>query len=201
MEKSSFDYYHQALETLDKQVAILEDEFRPYLQCKKGCSSCCENTQFKVRYIEALQLAKGFATLPADKQRTILENIGQESPDCPFLLDKCCSVYEYRPVLCRSFGMLIQIGEILGTCDLNFRDVKTGEPLKKLDLLPYYGLLDDLSAILWEAAAGPSTIPAPVQQSPPRLSIREFLSMLLKVNKNLSGNFAKPESITEPVEI
>lgn len=179
MEKSAFDYYHRAIETLDKQASLLQDEFQPYLQCKKGCSSCCKNTQFKIRYIEALQLAEGFATLPAGKQQAVVENIERESSDCPFLLDNCCSVYDYRPVLCRAFGLLIQIGEMLGTCDLNFRNAKPEESFKKLDLLPYYNLMDDLSAILWRTMMGshPSSTSAP--QKPPRLSIREFMLMLL----------------------
>jgi Fe-S-cluster containining protein len=176
MSQKSFDYYQQVIATLDKQVAQLQAESRQHLQCKKGCSSCCENVRFKISYIEALQLTKGFAELPQLKKQAVVDNLKQESPDCPFLVEGSCAVYQFRPALCRAYGLLIQVGEALGTCSLNFNEIQAGEALKKLDILPYYRLLEDLSATLWKDVMKLSREVGP---EPPKLSIPEFMNLLL----------------------
>jgi Fe-S-cluster containining protein len=170
-------YYKQIMTTLDQQVAELQTEFKHHLNCKKGCSSCCENVHFKISYIEALELLKGFKSLTQPQKEQVLINLESASPHCPFLVEGSCSAYQYRPTLCRAFGLLIQVGQDIGTCGLNFNDSpKPGESLKKLDIAPYYSLLEELSASLWKS----HNVNSPKTTTAPRLSIREFLQLLLK---------------------
>ena len=35
----------------------------------------------------------------------------QKSESCPFLINKLCSVYPYRPIICRVHGLAYLIGE------------------------------------------------------------------------------------------
>ena len=59
----------------------------------------------------------GFSKLPVDKQNLILEKIKNLKMqkekisenftyECPFLINNECSVYEFRGIICRSFGLM-----------------------------------------------------------------------------------------------
>jgi Fe-S-cluster containining protein len=189
MSQSAFDYYRQVIDTLDRQTAQLQAEFQEHMACRNGCSNCCKNVQFKISYIEALELTQGFAALSTSQKQAVLANIKQKSPDCPFLFNNSCSVYGNRPALCRAFGLVLKIGDTVGTCELNFNDVQ-GEQnpitLKTLEMLPYYEFLNDLSVPLWQAAqvkvsdltAFPLTGRMDAS-TPPKHSIRDFMGLLL----------------------
>src|SRR6478609_1331636 len=143
---STSDYYKQIMGILDKQVTNLQAEFKQHLNCKQGCSSCCENVQFKISYVEALMLEQGFQSLDPAKQQQIIANLESGSPHCSFLVEGSCAAYQYRPALCRGYGLLLQVGDDIGTCSLNFNDeLKPGETLKKLDMVPYYNIMGELS--------------------------------------------------------
>jgi Fe-S-cluster containining protein len=177
MDDDLLPMYRQVIAALDANVAGLHEEFRHHMQCRNGCSSCCENARFKIRYIEAVTLLMGFSFLPDVQKQRILDQL--QSPearaknDCPLLLDGSCSLYEYRPSLCRAYGVIVQIGEQVASCPLNFQERIPGESLKKLNLLPYYELLDELSRKLWaQSTPDPET-------APPYQTIREFLTQAL----------------------
>lgn len=177
-----FEVYHETLQTLDQTVSELFDDYRPYTQCKKGCSGCCING-FKIRYVEAVGLLQGFINLSPDTAVKVLEQIHQPNPmtegHCPFLVNGGCSVYDNRPALCRAFGLIVKLKEKLGCCSLNFQDMPESVPLKALDLAPYYEVLDELSQRLWEdkPLASESAV---VQETSevPVYSIRQYMQKL-----------------------
>jgi Fe-S-cluster containining protein len=104
------------------------------LACRKGCSSCCtrsvtisglEETYLREHLAQAGKtgLLAGLPALAPDGARPAsttnqfaaaclqgIESAGE--PDgwnlapCPFLLDRCCTVYPARPFGCRAFGSL-----------------------------------------------------------------------------------------------
>lgn len=90
----------------------------PYIFCKKGCAKCCKNAQFPISAIELKYLLSGVVELDDEKQIKIEENLKVLTEkkakfkgkkflyNCPFLIDDLCSVYEYRGVLCRAFGLM-----------------------------------------------------------------------------------------------
>ena len=99
----------------------LEKDFasqKPYIFCKKGCAKCCKNSRYFFSNIEFEYLKYGFEKLDSATKSQIklnIENLKKEyknnskSYACPFLINDECSVYEYRGIVCRTFG-LSQLG-------------------------------------------------------------------------------------------
>lgn len=100
---------------LDLSVQILNglsttgEEFARFqqvsgLHCPKGCGKCCENPDVHCSPYELLPLA--FELLKNGQAEAFLnkakENIGKS---CILLSENKCSYYQYRPYVCRSFGV------------------------------------------------------------------------------------------------
>ncbi len=106
----------------DKLNKFFEKQ-KPYIFCKKGCGMCCKNAQFPYSKIEMDYLMLGLWQLDIKTKKIIADNINkirqQKSEfkgekfkyDCPFLIDNVCSVYEYRGIICRTFGLLTQAND------------------------------------------------------------------------------------------
>jgi Fe-S-cluster containining protein len=92
----------------------------PYIKCKKGCAKCCQNGDYPFSEIELKFLKRGFERLDLALQKQILLKIKELLDEkskfgekefkhvCPFLIDNNCSVYEYRGLVCRTFGLIKQ---------------------------------------------------------------------------------------------
>lgn len=201
--------YDEVIATLDGTVAELMADYASHLSCHMGCASCCIDG-FRIRYIEALSVLKGFCELPPAMAETVLqrlntttEGVASEAPvlqrmqplenqgqakqpevrqdkppairPCPLLNEEgACSIYEHRPALCRAFGLILKASQTLGCCSLNFQNIEDLSGMKALDVGPYYEILDDLSLKLWQAQ------PLNDNAEPPRLSIRQYLRLLLQ---------------------
>lgn len=74
------------------------------IQCRAGCAWCCYE-QLQVHILDAVGVAAGL-TSPLDWQletrnRWELKKLFRP---CPFLgEDKCCTVYQHRPLVCRAY--------------------------------------------------------------------------------------------------
>lgn len=109
--------YRAYLQYLDKKLAEIFAEQSPYIYCKEGCSSCCEKGEYPFTEIEFAYLMIGVQTLPKEIFLQIESNMKKikESKEkckdkkflyaCPFLINKKCSLYEYRGIICRSHGV------------------------------------------------------------------------------------------------
>lgn len=121
----------------------------PYIKCKEGCAKCCSNGNYPFSEIEVDLLKLGFNTLDTNTQEIILNNIrtikekkqltGNEefTYSCPFLINNKCSVYNFRGIICRTFGLIY---------------MKEGEkmqiPFCAFDGLNYSNILDKESGML-----------------------------------------------------
>ncbi len=118
------------------------DAAAPSVSCKSGCDRCCSRLVVTTR-IEGLALADylyGYShrdiektekdiSLHAEKLRNFMESLSADSPKnetwfsynipCPFLEDSICSVYDARPLSCRTYHSLDD-------------PVKCAEPLRKV---------------------------------------------------------------------
>ncbi len=110
--------YLAYLEFLNKKLLKFFASQKPYIFCKQGCSRCCRHAQFPYTAIEFRFLLGGALTLDDATQKKIESNIkailekkkkyrGKKFLyDCPFLIDNACCVYDYRGVICRTFGLM-----------------------------------------------------------------------------------------------
>ena len=80
---------------------------KEHIFCSIGCSSCCENGDYPLSQTELEYLMQGFAGLQDETKRTVQNNIKniKKGGVCPFLINNKCSVYLYRPIICRVHGL------------------------------------------------------------------------------------------------
>jgi Fe-S-cluster containining protein len=107
-------------EYADEALAIVNDEYRPSLHCKEGCSYCCCKPGVLTSIPELLRIldhvrstfstddlselvahARRYAGQVAG--RSLNELVNQSVP-CPFLVEQRCSVYTVRPLTCRGYN-------------------------------------------------------------------------------------------------
>lgn len=112
--------YIAYLKFLNEKLEKFFESQKPFIFCKKGCAKCCKNAQFPYSVIEMKYLFNGLADLDKKTLAVIeqnLENILEKRKhftgkkfryDCPFLINNECSVYDYRGVVCRTFGLMTQ---------------------------------------------------------------------------------------------
>lgn len=109
------------LKFLEYLTNMLNKQFSaqaPFMACKKGCAKCCQNGDYPFSEIEIKLLKQGFSQLSLDKQNEIKQKIKsivdaktlssekEFTYECPFLCDDVCSVYDYRGIICRTFGLI-----------------------------------------------------------------------------------------------
>ncbi|MCM1003691.1 MAG: YkgJ family cysteine cluster protein [Candidatus Gastranaerophilales bacterium] len=91
-------------------VSKIEEYFeshKEFICCKAGCSDCCEKGDYPVTEEELKILMLAYSRLENSQKIRVQENIKnmEKGGACPFLLDKLCSIYPYRPNVCRIHGL------------------------------------------------------------------------------------------------
>ena len=115
------------------------------MQCRSGCSSCCY-VDLSIFEGEAQIIIDWAANLPENQKTNVLNalqsqegvwkknTLGKKNKPCPFLINNTCSVYEVRPIICRTQGMPLQykISDVknqvqlaVDVCPLNFSTENT----------------------------------------------------------------------------
>lgn len=109
--------YENFIIEFDKQIKKIEKSQKKYILCKQGCSYCCEKGNYPVSQTEFNYITSGFIGLSTEEKIIVQNNIKklfQEKQNfkgdkfehkCPFLIDKKCSIYKYRGIICRTFGL------------------------------------------------------------------------------------------------
>lgn len=112
--------YEIFLYTLNKELQKMFDNQAEFIKCKEGCSYCCEKGEYPFSELEFNYLIEGYKQLDSNTKIIIKENIKQINKEkskntdkifmhkCPFLIDKRCSVYNNRGIICRTFGLLCE---------------------------------------------------------------------------------------------
>lgn len=110
--------YEKYLEIIDKYLQKFFKRQKDYIFCKEGCSLCCENGSYPFSRLEFDYLMYGFSQLSDELKIQIINEIKQFKKEkeqsqekkffhkCPFLIDKKCSVYKYRALICRNYGLM-----------------------------------------------------------------------------------------------
>ncbi len=138
-----FMVYKQYLNTITKQLDIFFEDQKEYICCKKGCSLCCEKGEYPYSDLEFKYLLLGLFKIENKERLKVLERIRKLKKEyselenkekfhhrCPFLTEeKTCSVYEYRGLICRTFGLLTEMEDgnytlpFCSTIGLNYSEV------------------------------------------------------------------------------
>ena len=91
---------------LEKKQEIFCNTFD--VHCQKWCGTCCEHFIPDIYQVEARYLALGLILEgKAEEARERIEKWKKDSGYCPlydFDSDYHCTVYKYRPLICRLFG-------------------------------------------------------------------------------------------------
>src|SRR5262245_41766590 len=133
--------YKEFIEQVDRLAAKLQARYSTHLVCRAGCSGCCHH-HLSVFAVEAEAARAAIEALPAPirdrvegQAREVIKREAQGVPaPCPLLVDDRCSIYQSRPLICRTQGLPLLMetedgGQEVDFCPLNF----TGD-----------GALDDL---------------------------------------------------------
>jgi hypothetical protein len=109
--------YEKFLKSFDERLENYFEQQCEFIKCREGCSTCCEVGEYPFSRLEAEYLMSGFINLPQITQQEIKKQIrnlksnSQKMYKCPFLIDKKCSLYKYRGIICRVHGLAWFDGE------------------------------------------------------------------------------------------
>ena len=117
MKSNQINDYIIFLEILNKKLETYFDSQKEYIHCKEGCSLCCREGEYPCSELEYEFLRIGFSLLPLITQQKIINNVIEIKNErknfkgetfvykCPFLIEDRCSIYNYRMIICRTFGL------------------------------------------------------------------------------------------------
>lgn len=112
--------YEIFINILSTELNRMFNEQSEFIKCREGCSFCCESGEYPFSKIEFEYLILGYNCLSNDIKEIIKHNIKElniqkiqnsKSPfmyKCPFLINKRCTVYAHRGIICRTFGLLAE---------------------------------------------------------------------------------------------
>ncbi len=140
--------YHQFIEQVDELAARLAARYSKHLVCRAGCSGCCRH-HLSVFPVEARAARAAIEALPDDlrlrveqQAREVIEREAAGEPvACPLLVDDRCSIYQSRPLICRTQGLPLLIEAEDGEpevdfCPLNFAEADAVDDLDEDHLVP-----------------------------------------------------------------
>ena len=133
---------------MDQLTAKLQARYSKHLVCRAGCSGCCHH-HLSVFPVEAEETRAAIEALPApirdrveEQAREVLKREAQARPvSCPLLVDDRCSIYQSRPLICRTQGLPLLMEAEDGEqevdfCPLNFTEAGAVDDLDEDHLVP-----------------------------------------------------------------
>lgn len=117
------------IESLQENASSFFDKvyskYNSSMKCAEGCSKCCF-TDISIFEVEATRIKNWFDSLSDDQKMSLKTLWRTPVPEgaCCFLYKDRCSIYEARPIICRTQGapLFIQSENVLDYCPLNFED-------------------------------------------------------------------------------
>ena len=120
--------YHALIQRVDQFCSKISEEHKEQIACTAGCSGCCQH--ISVSPVEAESVRIALEKLPAELLALLARRVDTPADaPCPLLVDGLCTVYESRPLICRTHGLPILIedekGRRVDFCRLNFSGVES----------------------------------------------------------------------------
>ena len=98
------DDYLKLRSEVDILCERLTETHNIHLKCSPGCHKCCMD--FSVFPVEFFSILKENGNKKVNVKRAAVEG------ECLFLVKGLCSIYESRPIICRTHGLpLLSMGE------------------------------------------------------------------------------------------
>jgi len=118
--------YRDLLTRVDRLLDRIQRRYSGHIVCHKGCACGCRN--LSVFPVEALSLVNAIRNLSEETGAKIRRRAAATSFwDCPLLEDRACSMYAFRPVICRTHGFPLLTHykgrPSIGYCRKNFKDM------------------------------------------------------------------------------
>ena len=132
------DYLKQLHQKILEHQLRVEGNYPQGMQCKNGCSQCCY-VSLSVFNIEAQLIKDWFTALKPSEKEVLKEKwltpaqrkdnfFGEPKESCPFLVNESCTIYEVRPIICRTQGLplkfVLEKEVAVDACPLNFEDTE-----------------------------------------------------------------------------
>ena len=133
----AYEQYQRLVARVDAFGQAIRQQYPTQITCHAGCDGCCYQ-QFTVFPVEAHHLAQAVAALAPEVRQHLLARLQQTDPwrlvdpppPCVLLEHGRCSLYDYRPLICRIHGFPVASpmierpdGGQRDCCPLNFADV------------------------------------------------------------------------------
>jgi Fe-S-cluster containining protein len=118
--------YESQLNQITDKINFYFTEQKDYIKCKMGCGLCCSSSYYPISELEYKYLKKGIELYYSKEDIDALhkkaweiyknrQEFKKQNPNifdfvyvCPFLKDNVCSVYQYRPIICRAYGLILK---------------------------------------------------------------------------------------------
>lgn len=101
----------------------VKQRFSAEVQCQKGCSACCELQS--VNQLEAFLIRMHLETHDLK-----CSELSPGEDRCPFLFEQSCTIYEARPLICRTHGLVLKSRDFDSpspSCPDNFKSLPKPE--------------------------------------------------------------------------
>ena len=132
----AYEQYQRLVARVDAFGQTICQQYPTQITCHAGCDGCCYQ-QFTVFPVEAHHLAQAVTALSPETRQHLLARLQQADPwrlvdtpaPCVLLEHGRCSLYDYRPLICRIHGFPVSStmierrdGMQRDCCPLNFTD-------------------------------------------------------------------------------
>jgi Fe-S-cluster containining protein len=133
--------------------------------CRAGCDACCHQ-RFSVFEVEAAPIRNALARIeredPEARRRIRERGLDPNERACALLIDGRCTVYEQRPLICRSHGLPIGVRESdepgsalrVDCCPLNFNSPEAERDIPRASVLVLDAINQPLAVLAELTAPG-----------------------------------------------
>ena len=142
--------YRELLAAVDRILVGIRRRYPGQIACRKGCSCGCRN--LSIFPIEAVSIAEAVQKLPELTAGKIRKRaVAASFWDCPLMENRACSLYSFRPLICRTHGFPLQTiyrGQLsIGCCRHNFTKMPSIPENAVIDLDGINGALRGINAL------------------------------------------------------
>ena len=154
--------YRALLLRVDEMCQKTATGFASQISCRPGCDSCCRH--LSIFAVEAAALHRALSQLTGREADSIRQAAAAASPDapCPLLQGGLCTLYQARPIICRTHGLPLLINRDgtsgIDFCPENFRGATSIPGSAVIDLERLNATLATINTLFVRSFPGPERL-------------------------------------------